>query len=1164
MIPLHTHSTYSLMDSVTSPSEWIIFCAENSIPAIAITDHGTLVALYDILQAGKIVKQHNEKNKTSLPSVVGIPACEFYVRTKSESAKHHYHLNVYAVSQEGLLNLCHHGSEAWKDQISIFGNVKPRVQWDDIKKNREGLRFGSACLGSYIGIEWEADPIRGEEAFKRFIRDFGSDSFIEFIVADITYDWDSKAKKHRPIEPKPHYPDGNKQAGFNRFLYQMIKKHGGIPIPTLDAHFIKPEEKVLQDIVLKNGLDNGWFFHESAHFRNSDESFEILKRHIPELTEEEFTEWIENTYQMIEPCKNIKIDNSYKLPNVDLPEDIAKSDCSYDEKLTKYLITKVKEHGRWNNDVVYRERFKKEVEVICNSVGPDEKRINFLPYFFLYEEIGRIARETGTLQNLGRGSAGGSLVAYYLKITHIDPIATNLPFERFLSTSRIHGGSFPDIDADFGNRKPIIEYLQNKYGIGFSQIATYQTFKAASALKGIMFAFYGKQQNDAEMSLVTKNLKAPTGVSDYDYIFGYTDRDGNYHKGEIEINEMFRDYLNSYEGVLEVLDKVLGLPKGLGRHASAYVISSLDIPRNGVPVAYLKTAKGDLVKATQFDGPKMEKLGYIKADILGLTTICVLDECMARVKETTGKNYLEEDSKGVALVYRLPEDKEVFKDIMSADTLSVFQIGTPTTWKYLPQFKPESKEMISDFTALVRPGALDAVVCNSEVTMEEKLSATQYYIDVRNGDRKLAYIHPDLEPYQTRGVFVYQEQIMALFVGLADYSLEEADQIRTAIAKKKKEKMESALGKLEGILLEKNWTPEQISALVDQIKSFSSYSFNRSHARCYGEMAYITAYMKHYHPLEWWASVLGNEDKPEKVRTIVEYLGPKKLISSVSLLESSNKWRISNGRILAPYHSVFRIGESVSDSIEACKPFSSLKELMDKVKEKGFKINVGHLAAIAMAGAFEAQELFDIVPKSKSKAVQKLKDEYSSAARRYLCRRTYDLMFHISTMNSFLLKDLVKNDKLASHQKGDGNIFFYVHGDTYYTVHSVSSLPRIPKETKVCFVGVVSRILPQKKGISKSGKAWEKNAFELDGGDGKTIISYWGDNELTVKEKTFVYVIGKVKYSDYWKTNELEVTKVIEIRDALELEDFTEEKMEKEPEKQLKSDSNNTEGDDSE
>lgn len=1152
IVPLHVHSCYSLLDAIPTPKDWILYCSKNEIPAIAITDHGMLISLYDILNSKSIIKKHNQSKNENLQEVIGIPACEFYVFFEdTESDKKYYHINVYAISKTGLKNLVKLGSEAWKNQISIFGNVKPRVKWEDLIKHKEGLVFSSACLAGYIGLEWLKSPEKGEEAFKTFIESFGKNSFIEFIATDIDHEWDYTKREYKPIKPTPNYPNGNKQEGYNKFLYKMVKKYGGIPIPTTDAHFIKKEDKVLQDILLKNGLDNGWYFYESCHQKEAEECFEVLSRHIPELTEEEFSSWIDNTYLLIEGAKTIKFESRYRLPKPDFPEYIEKSNKTYDEKLLMLLSEKIKQHKRWINDPVYIERFKQEIDVITNSVGPDGEKINFLPYFFLYEKISFIAKEKGTLQNLGRGSAAGCLLSYYLGITHIDPIKTNLPFERFLSKSRIKTGSFPDIDVDFGNRDVIVEELKNVYGSKLSQISTYQTFKASSAIKGVMHAVYSKKQNDVDLNIITKGLKAPSGVSDYDYIYGFTDKEGEYHKGQLEENEALKKYFESYNELETLVPKLLGIPKALGRHASAFIISDEDLEEACVPLAYVKTAEGELVKITQWDAPKMEAAGFIKADILGLTTILVLDECIRKIKERIGKDYLEEDENGVALVYRLEEYPEVFKDISAADTITCFQTCTPTAKNYITKFAPASKEMLADFTSLVRPGSLDAIITNSEVKKEENLSATQYYIDVRNNNRKLAYIHPDLAPYQTNGVFIYQEQIMALFVGLAGYTMEEADTIRTAIAKKKKEKMDQALETLKIKLKERDWTKEQIEALIDQVKSFASYSFNRSHARCYGEMSYITSYMKHFYPLEWFSSCLNFENDPDKIQELVKYLQQRNMFGQVDLYNSTNEYSIVNDKIIPPYHYIHLIGRSVSATITKCKPFSSLEELYNKAKELKLPLNIGHFVSLAFAGVCNINDVLTLFKNdNKSKALKKLKNISNSYIKRYLCKKIYNKSFKYPIANSYVLKELVENNYLKYINNKEGNIFYrtesFMNYIKDYTVVPLSRLENIEEEMNCCVVGVVSEVFKSYQGTSKNGKKWTRLQFVLDGGDDEKIITYW-DPDITVNKNSIVLVLGRIKTLSNYKNGEkilkksISVDNIIEVKKELTDVDFNEE-----------------------
>jgi DNA polymerase-3 subunit alpha len=529
---------------------------------------------------------------------------------------------------------------------------------------------------------------------------------------------------------------------------------------------------------------------------------------------------VDNSYVVADKAASISIKHKYHLPKIPIPASIKAKTSDYNEQLQHLLIAKAKEHGRWSDDPVYIKRFEKEFDVIAKN-----SKLNFLPYFLMYEDICKFARESGILQNIGRGSAGGCLISYLLKIIHIDPIKENLPFERFLSHARINANSFPDIDLDLGQRGPILEYLKEKYGVGFAQIGTFLKFKTKNAIKDAMYAVYGRNRNDKEIMDVCDSIPdSPQGVDEYDFLYGYTDSEGEEHKGNIEQNQMLRMFFAQYPEIEQVVKRLIGLPKDFGRHPSAFVISTLDLASERVPLSLMEGESGP-IWVTHFEAQMVEKSGLVKADILGVVTINTIAECVAMIKDRTGSNLLEEDDKGVQLLYRLPEDSGVYTDFYRRKTDSSFQFNTDLIKGFLEQFAPTSRKDLSDLTALCRPGALD-------VKFLPGVSATQFYIDARSGLREPEYVHEDLEPIlkETNGVVVYQEQLMQILVEFCGYSLEESDQIRSAIAKKKRDVMLKAYERVRESTGKRGWTLEQANRLCEVLEAYSNYSFNKAHA----------------------------------------------------------------------------------------------------------------------------------------------------------------------------------------------------------------------------------------------------------------------------------------------------------------------------------------------
>lgn len=1125
---LHNHSKYSLLDAVPSPEEWVAWCLENNTPGFAITDHGTAISMYDALKFPEYIKKYNEDNKTDYPldAVVGIPAVELYVKLTEEDAvrwgvrakeRGHFHITAWACSTVGYHNLMKLASIAYEDTVTYYGSVKARVTFSQIEEYMEGLKFGTGCIAGPIGAAILHDDDY-EEAEKRFVMYkslFGDNLFIEFHPTDITHDFNKKTGGFDPIAPTECACDGNQQLAYNKFLMDMVDKYGGKPIPVTDAHFVAPEDKIIQDCLLKNGNDNGWYFYESYHQKRADDIFTKLKEQLGDwLTEEKFEQWIENTYEVMNAAKEIKVEFDFHLPEIPIPDHIKAKTDDYNQQTFYLLMEKCKEHGRWRNDPVYVERFKQEIDVIMRN-----NTLNFIPYFLLYEDICSYARSQGTLQGIARGSAGGSLLSYYLKIIHIDPIANDLPFERFLSHARIAAGSFPDIDCDFGDRTPIIEYLQEKYGLGFAQIATFQKMKVKNAIKDSMWALYGRNREDPEVKAVCATIPdSPQGVDEHDFLYGYTDKEDNYHMGVVETNKHLENFFKQYPEVERMVKRLIGVIRGWGRHASAYVISTVDLANSRVPTMQMYDKhSGHNITVTQFDAPMCESRGLVKADILGVTTINALEECIELIKKKTGEDFLEEDEYGVARLYRLPEDEAVYQDFFNKKTDSSFQFNTGTVKGHLQQFRPQAREHLSDLTALLRPGAMDAPMTNEDISLEDKISAAQYYMDVRSGNRRLNYLHPDLKPYTSNGVFVYQEQIMKFLVEFAGYSKEESDQIRGAIAKKKAKVIMEAFERIRKSCSKNGWTDIQADTVCNQVLAFSRYSFNRSHSRAYSELGYITMYLKHYYPLEWWTAVL-NTSKEEKMRYFMTLLGD--MVKPPSVAMPSMLFTVHDNHIIAPISALKRVGPASVQELVDKGPFTSLEDFCDRVNHR--KVNAGHFAALVRG---RATDCFMDPDLPYAEARKLLMDDYVKNRK---CKKFADDMYELDPMSIFMMErdtnkcfnksllsvpdiiNLVDAKWPALRQTGRAGVPFMM-GETpiLANLHVAEGLVKRKRKDEVGMILLYEGSKYKSIISKKTGKQYDLLEVTLSDGFSKVVCSMWGlKKALGWNKNSLVYVRG--------------------------------------------------------
>lgn len=630
-----------------------------------------------------------------------------------------------------------------------------------------------------------------------------------------------------------------------------------------------------------------------------------------------------------------------------------------------------------------------------------------------------------------------------------------------LNKTEVYDISMPDIhnfvandivvhNCDFGERGPIIKYMKDKYGCGFAQAGTIQKYKTKAAIKKIMNSVYSKNGRDKEvMDLCDLIPASPQGIDEGDFFYGYTDKEGVFQEGAQNKVEMMQTFYSSYPKLSKLLKKMLGLPSSIGRHASAAIVASFDLNQRVPTTLMMDGELGEELPVTQYDAIMCDKLGLIKLDILGVTTIKVVQSAMDKIKKNHGLDLYEEDERGVAKIYRLEEDQDVFDDVYRKDTNSSFQFNTDLVKKYLPQFKPTSVYDLSLITALVRPGALDA-------PMDNGMFATDYYLAVKNKKIPLTYIHDDLEPIlnRTNGVMVFQETVMKILVDLIGYSLEEADQIRAAISKKKRDVIVSSFERSRSVLSEKGWTLKQIESLNNQILAFSSYSFNISHSLCYANLGYITLYLKNKFNLEWWASEL-DESSEDKIR---EYLKDLRIsILPTNLKNPSSKFVIEGDKIRAPISAIKGLGPSALEEILLSGPFEGVDDFIQKVS--GRKVNKKTFKVLVESGGADAfLELDDNSEEGITKKRNNLLDYYLKKTKKDpfpeedLINNELDSFFRERELFSCFNKKAYKLNSVMNRivnlnkhiLKGDGNS--EITAKTYQALSDGGSVIKINKD----------------------------------------------------------------------------------------------------------------------
>lgn len=1123
---LHLHSMFSHTDSLNSVKELAEFCSTEGIPGFSAVDHGNAASLFDIIKLDSIFKKTNEeitkRNKKTggneplfTKKVVGIPGVGIRLSTGG-------YLNAWAQTDVGYKNLIKLSSIGWVNRIDDSDIEFPVVSLEEVFALKEGIVFGVPGINGPFTQYLLSRQTQAANDMMKYLKE-NLDIRLELAAVDVYRYFDSSIGFR-----SYNIADGNMQKEINRFYVECAFNYDIEMVPVSDAHFLDPADKIVQDCVSRNSYKDGRYHHESRHILKAREMYSILKAQLGSVMNESmFTKMIANTHAIMESASKIKIKHEYHLPKIAIPEDIAAKTDDYNMQTYYYMMRKIKEHGRWNDSEEYKARFKKEVEVIMKN-----ETLNFLPYFLVYEDVCAYARSCGLMQGIARGSAGGSLLSYYLQIIHVDPVAANLPFERFLSHARIRAGSFPDIDLDIADRaRPLVmKYLQEKYKLGFAQIATFNKMKTKNAIKDAMYSLYGRNRNDPEVKMICDSIPdSPQGVDEFDFLYGYTDQEDVEHKGAVQTNEMLANFFQQRPEVEQMVKKLIGAIRGWSRHASAFVISTIDLSSDRVPTMVMSDKDLGEILVTQFDAGMVEKSGLVKADILGIKTLTMVSDCMDLIQKNHNFNFKEEQ-KGVPYIYRLPDaDEGVFADFYNKDTDSSFQFNTELIKGYAQEFCPLNRADLMSMTALCRPGALDAPLYDT--------TAAQYFMDVKNGKRTVEYLHADLEPilHDYHGVFVYQEEIMRFLVEIVGYTWEESDLIRSAIAKKKHEVIMATFDKIRTSCRARGWTEEAIETICQQIMAFSRYSFNKSHSYAYGELGYITLYLKNHYKLEWWCAVLNNEDNTDKVRKYIAYLGDT--VVAPSLRTPEQIFTVQNGRIVAPVSAIKSVGPAVVNELVSKGPFTSIADYVERINHS--RVNIGSMSALIKARAADDlmdQSIPDYIERRKAFMAEYVSLRKSKTAFKedmfeldpikvFLQEKEYNQSFNKSLLSDPSIGKILETRWTALKPTGRRGVPYFMQSaeqgrEDIFVLGSVKVAEGFLKKGYDKEIGMILLYDSSnyKTGVSKkTGKTWKRVSVMLSDGYNMVEATLWDAKKAFGWAKdTIVYVRGELKAG--WKT----------------------------------------------
>mgnify|MGYP004608960521 FL=1 len=774
---LHVHTEYSLLDGASKIPELVAYAKELGMDSLAITDHGVMYGAVEFYQ---------ECTKAGIKPIIG---CEVYLAKGSHldmTEKTRYHLILLAENDIGYHNLMKIVS---KGQLEGF-YYKPRVDKDVLRTYSEGIICLSACIAGEVPRLINSGNMDGaRRCVQEYIDIFGKDNYF--------------------LEIQNHDIPEEKTAAEG--LRQLAQEFGIGLVATNDLHYVRREDAEAQDVLLciqttSNVDDPGRmrFPNDSFYLKSAEEMAELFGG---------YPEALENTCRIADRC-NVKLEFGHLLlPEFPVPDGF--DAVSYLRHLCEEALPERYEVV----DETVRKRLDFELDII-NTMG-------YACYFLIVWDFINYCRSHDIPVGPGRGSAAGSIVAYLLRITNIEPLRYHLLFERFLNPERV---SMPDIDTDFCyvKRNQVLDYVVRRYGQErVSQIITFGTLQARAAVRDV-----GKALGMSYTSVdeVAKMIPRELGIT--------------LDKALKSSNDFKRAYESRPEvkKLVDLARSVEGLPRNAGTHAAGVIIAPRDL-RDYVPLQQ----GSDSGVITQYDKNKVEELGLLKMDFLGLRTLTVIGDCIQFIKETTGE---------IVDIDNIPlHDKETCDMLCRGETACVFQLESAGITKLVMDLAPESFEDLIPLVALYRPGPLGTGMAED-------------FIAGRHGQRTAEVLHPLMEPIleDTYGVILYQEQVMQITSALAGFTLGQADILRRAMGKKKAKELDSMRASFIEGAKRLHDIPEELSdRIFSLLQHFAGYGFNKSHSVAYALVAYETAYLKAHWRAQYYAaflnSVIGDSDK---------------------------------------------------------------------------------------------------------------------------------------------------------------------------------------------------------------------------------------------------------------------------------------------------------------
>ena len=939
-VHLHVHSHYSLLDGMSTISGLVDKAVANKMPAIALTDHGNMFGAKEFFD---YVSKVN-KGKAVEDQLKPIIGCEAYVakrtlgdRTDNIDRSGH-HLVILAKNKKGYQNLCKLVSESYIDGFYY----RPRIDKDILKKYSEGLIISSACLGGEIPqhiIHGNID--KAEEAIRWFKEIFGDDYYLEL-------------QRHQTTKPNADYNTYQKQLDVAEHIIALAQKTKTKLIASNDVHFVEEEHAEAHErlICLSTGRDlddPNRMRYTKQEWLKTPEQMAAIFSDMPEV--------LANTLEIANKVEYYSINADPMMPMFPIPDTFATEEA-YREKFTEEelklefgdrydklggyeKVVRIKLEADYLRELTlkgaqirYGENYSSEIQERIDFELDTMKTMGFPGYFLIVQDFIQAARDMDVSVGPGRGSAAGSVVAYCLKITDIDPLKYDLLFERFLNPDRI---SMPDIDIDFDDdgRGDVLRWVTEKYGKDkVAQIITYGTMATKSSIKDV-----ARVQNlpltDADR--ITKLI--PMSFPE--------DKTGKAPKVNIpncikiipELRREIEQGDDNLKSTMKYAEMLEGTVRQTGVHACGVIIGAEDLT-NFVPLSIAKEKGTDEdIRVTQYEGSVIEQVGLIKMDFLGLKTLSIIKEAIKNIKLSKG---IDIDIDTIPI-----DDTKTYQLFSKGQTSGVFQFESPGMQKHLKDLEPTRFEDLIAMNALYRPGPMQYI---------------PQFINRKHGKEEISYDFPEMEGRlkDTYGITVYQEQVMLLSRDLAGFTRGQSDELRKAMGKKLVDKMETLKVKFIEGATNNGFSPiQKLEKIWADWAEFAKYAFNKSHATCYSWIAYQTAYLKANYPAEYMAANLTrNKDDISEVTKFMDdckmlgipVLGPDVNESALNFVVNAK------GEIRFGLGGIKGVGsgavEAIVEEREKQGKFTSVFDFVERVNLNA--CNKKTIESLAMSGAFDA------------------------------------------------------------------------------------------------------------------------------------------------------------------------------------------------------------------